>query len=440
MSLSIPDGRLLSMTFSKIDAGPQFRQCPACGNQTSIKDPNCSYCGMVSVDAADPKKTASERRFLQELFNRSNPFTMIFIGINVGVFVLMSLAGGFAMTSVDPQVLLGFGAKQNNLIAEQHEYWRLITSIFIHIGVIHLLLNNYALWIIGQEIERIYGSARFVVLYLATGIVGSLGSYFFNPQATSAGASGAIFGLFGVMAAFAFRYRKEIPEFLSRDIKRRVIPVIFINLVFGFSVRIVDNAAHIGGLLAGIALAMVVPYMRPSERITPVIWRTLQVICLGVILISFVDAFRGYKGPRLSVSNLTSRPGSSVSGYVERMQEAEWYLNKSFEAFAMILQRNDNANQAALGTTIGFIQQSKGAIEAVPRIDSDADQYRKRLLELIGEQKSLLDKFDWMPESRKEFGERERALKERVDLFRSDYEKWLPGFLQRYGYELRDKH
>jgi rhomboid protease GluP len=185
-------------------------------------------------------------------------------------------------------VLRGFGAKQNALIADQHQYWRLITSIFIHIGFIHLFLNNYALWIIGQEIEQIYGSARFVVLYLVTGIAGSLGSYIFNPEATSAGASGAIFGLFGVMATFAFKYRKEIPKTLSRDIMRRVLPIIAINLAFGFSVKIVDNAAHIGGLLAGIVLAFVIPYMRPDEKHTPMGWRIVQVICIALMLISFV--------------------------------------------------------------------------------------------------------------------------------------------------------
>src|SRR6185369_3505061 len=112
--------------------------------------------------AVQPREETTDVRFLRALFTRSSPFTMIFIGINVGVFVLMCLAGGIAVASVDPEVLRGFGAKQNDLIANHHEYWRLITSIFIHIGFIHLALNNYALWIIGQEIEQIYGSARFV--------------------------------------------------------------------------------------------------------------------------------------------------------------------------------------------------------------------------------------------------------------------------------------
>jgi|GEM_PF-524816 len=424
------------MTLNPIDAHPQFRLCPACGNQNPMESPECVHCGTSLIDAvSDQYKAASEQRFLQALFTRSNPFTMIFIGINVGVFVLMCLAGGFAVTSVDPLVLLGFGAKQNNLIVEQHEYWRLVTSIFIHIGIIHLLLNNYALWIIGQEIERIYGSARFVILYLATGIVGSIGSYVFNPQATSAGASGSIFGLFGVMAAFAFRYRKEIPEFLSREIKRRVIPIILINLIFGFSVRIVDNSAHIGGLLSGIALALIVPYMRPNERLTPVAWRTLQVICLAVIMISFVDAFRSYSGPRLSLSNLTSRPGSGVETYFNNMRDANRSFVEARKAPTPLLGGGTKSRDVK--SAMDAVERGIRYVNSVRRIDDESEQYRKRLLDLLSEQKNILvQSAQADSNSLSTLDQEENNLVDRYNQFASDYAKWLPGFLKGRGYEL----
>jgi membrane associated rhomboid family serine protease len=415
------------MTLNSIETSRQFRQCSSCGNQTPIEIPECVHCGAGSGIAVDaPNKTLSEQSFLQTLFTRSTPFTMIFIGVNIGIFVLMCLAGGFAVTSVDPLVLLGFGAKQNNLIVEQHQYWRLITSIFIHIGIIHLLLNNYALWIIGQEIERIYGSARFVILYLATGIVGSLGSFVFNPQATSAGASGSIFGLFGVMAAFAFRYRKEIPEFVSRDIKRRVIPIIFINLIFGFSVRIVDNSAHIGGLLSGIALALVVPYMRPNERITPVVWRTLQVICLALILISFVDAFRSYDGPRLSFSNLTSRQGSGSGVYFENMSRAHQSLVESGELLGVLLHASNKSGDVK--PAIAAVEQGIGYANSSQPFNTQAEQYRTRLLELLNKQRDILN--EYAKTTSRDSGainNELEALKANNNQFVSDYGKWVRG-------------
>jgi len=428
------------MTLNPITSETRFRECPACGNPTPAESAACAFCGALFAEAdVAARETANEDRFLRALFTRSNPFTMIFIGVNVGVFVLMCLAGGFAVTSVNPEVLRGFGAKQNNLIAEQHEYWRLITAIFIHIGIIHLLLNNYALWIIGQEIERIYGSARFVVLYLVTGLIGSAGSYVFNPQATSAGASGAIFGLFGVMATFAFKYRREIPKRLSQEIRRRVLPIIAINLVFGFSVRIVDNAAHVGGLLAGIALALAVPYMRPTERITPLLWRALQMVCLVVILISFVGAFRNYNGPHLALSNLTSGAGPSVVTYFDRMKEGDQLLIESFKSVAAALESGNVAPD--LKPAIDSVDRGIRAVMLAPRIDSQAEQYRGRLLELLGQQKNELSEFDQSSaKNRDKLSQEEKALVDQRSQFLSDYSKWLPGFLKERGYELGESN
>lgn len=424
------------MTLNPITSNPEFRACPVCGNPTPIAAAACAHCGALDATvhmAAHERDT--EYRFLSALFTRSNHYTMIFIGINVGVFVLMGLAGGFALTSVDPEVLRGFGAKQNDLIVQQHQYWRLITSIFIHIGFIHLFLNNYALWIIGQEIEQIYGSARFVVLYLATGVIGSIGSYVFNPKAISAGASGAIFGLFGVMATFAFKYRKEIPKTLSREIRRRVLPVIAINLVFGFSVKIVDNAAHIGGLLAGIALALAVPYMRPDEKQTPSVWRALQVICLAVILVSFVGAFRNYSGPELAVSNLTRSGGSGVITYFDRMKEANRTLAEITDAAVARLERTNGAVDVKpmIDSIVGQIE----AINSAPRVDAEADRYRKRLIEILGEQKRILDQIEReSPKNRDALVREEEELRNRHRQFVADYFAWLPGFLKEHGYEL----
>ena len=342
------------------------------------------------------------------------------------------------MTSVDPEVLRGFGAKQNDLIVQHHEYWRLCTSIFIHIGVIHLLLNNYALWIIGQEIEQIYGSARFVVLYLFTGVIGSLASFFFNPQATSAGASGSIFGLFGVMATFAFRYRKEIPPMLSREIRRRVLPIIAINLVFGFSVRIVDNAAHLGGLLSGVVLGLIVPYKRPTERITPRIWVVLQIVCLLLIFGSFVAAFRDYTGPRLSFSNLTSDHGSSVVDYYNRMQEARRLLDESFRLFDSDMEgksASDGSNRA-----LDSIERALSAANGAPRIDDRSDQFRTRLIEIINQQKSLIVEFSQSPVKNREALRREElAPRSKAQQFDGEYRTWLSGFLKDRGYEEREK-
>jgi rhomboid protease GluP len=170
--------------------------------------------------------------------------TYVLLAINVIVFLAMTIAGG----STDTAVLIRFGAKANALIA-QGQVWRLLTSIFLHIGPMHLFFNSYALFVLGVEVERVYGSARFLTIYLLAGLYGSLVSFALGPN-LSAGASGAIFGLLGVMVAYFRRHRETFGE---RGLFS-LLGVAGFNLVLGFTVPGIDNLAHLGGLVSGAIL------------------------------------------------------------------------------------------------------------------------------------------------------------------------------------------
>jgi rhomboid protease GluP len=124
--------------------------------------------------------------------------------------------------------------------------------MFLHIGLMHLFFNSYALFAFGIEVERLYGSPRFLVIYLLAGLWGSLISFAFGPN-LSAGASGAIFGLLGVMLAFFRRHREIFGEW-GRQRLLNLLGVAVLNLVLGFTVPGIDNLAHLGGLLSGAAL------------------------------------------------------------------------------------------------------------------------------------------------------------------------------------------
>src|SRR5262249_46554138 len=120
-------------------------------------------------------------------------------------------------------ILLALGAKENELI-QSGEYWRLITPIFLHAGLIHLAINNLSLLALGSAVERIFGPARFLILYLFSGICGSIASYEFSPL-LSVGASGAIFGLAGVIMVFAARHRERVsPRFLE-EVRKVLVPL-----------------------------------------------------------------------------------------------------------------------------------------------------------------------------------------------------------------------
>lgn len=220
--------------------------------------------------------------FLDEIRLRPIRFTQAFLAVNLAVFIVMEAVG----STSDIDTIVAFGAKSNAAINEG-QVWRLLTPVFIHIGYIHLAFNCYALWIVGQQVERLYGSARFVVFYAAMGIAGVLGSYFYNPGAVSAGASGAIFGLFGVLLVFGVRNRRSVPGWLARAIGRGVLPVIVLNLLIGLAIPVVDNGAHVAGLVSGMILGGLFGFQAPGES-TPPAFRFAQLLTLMLIATSFL--------------------------------------------------------------------------------------------------------------------------------------------------------
>ncbi|HEY8460460.1 MAG TPA: rhomboid family intramembrane serine protease [Blastocatellia bacterium] len=277
------------------DVGRPFRLCERCGRFTPVNLAQCVNCGAISIQSVvAEEQERMERRYALALFYRSTPVTYALLGANVAVYLLMAFVSG---GPEDPSTLIVFGAKTNALL-RSGEWFRLITPIFIHAGILHLMLNSYALWMVGTQVEKLYGSARFLLIYLLSGVGGVAGSYFGQEllpepfDAPSVGASGSIFGLFGVLAVFGFRYRHELPPAVRRAITAGILPVILINLLIGFSVRFIDNSAHIGGLLTGAALALVIPYIAPGRERVSKTGLLIIAVCVAIIIYSFAQAYQ----------------------------------------------------------------------------------------------------------------------------------------------------
>ncbi|ATH92397.1 peptidase S54 [Bacillus glycinifermentans] len=195
------------------------------------------------------KRREEERKREAALFERGTPIvTWFFAGLQVIMFLLLEIAGG----SQNTETLIRFGAKENSLILAG-EWWRLLTPIVLHIGLVHLLFNTFALLSVGAAAERVYGSFRFLAIYITAGVFGSIGSFLFSPY-PSAGASGAIFGCLGALLFLAFSNRKAF----LKTIGTNIIVIIILNLGLGFAVSNIDNAGHIGGLIGGLLSAMAV--------------------------------------------------------------------------------------------------------------------------------------------------------------------------------------
>ena len=193
-------------------------------------------------DLITRKDERKKRYFLRQRTN--NTFlTYVFIILNVIIWLLMELNGG----SEDINTLLLFGANEPFLVIERQQYWRLITSTFLHIGISHLLYNTFALYIFGSRIEKYYGKVAFLIIYFISGMIGSMASLIFS-DTVSAGASGAIYGLMGALLMIAYKTKKEVDGLNAFTI----LIMIMLGVAFGFLMPFIDNPAHIGGLIAGM--------------------------------------------------------------------------------------------------------------------------------------------------------------------------------------------
>ena len=238
---------------------------------------------IVNVTNDINAKTVEENKVFTKIFEpKKMIITPILIAICILVFIAMYIWGN---GSEDAVTLLLFGANFRGLV-QAGEVWRLATSMFLHIGLIHLVVNMYSLLIIGKQLESFLGKWKFLIVYLGSGILGSLLSVVVH-SSISAGASGAIFGLLGSLLYFGYHYRL----YLGTVLKTQVIPIIIINLLIVFMVPGIDNFAHIGGLVGGYLLTMILGVpgkTKKSDRINGSIVLILLVAFLCYMLFGYL--------------------------------------------------------------------------------------------------------------------------------------------------------
>ena len=222
------------------------------------------------------------------------PVTYALIAINVVLFLAMMVAGA-GVFEPDARVHILWGS---NLVpvTVDGEWWRLGTSMFLHFGIVHLLVNMWVLYSNGRMVERMFGSTRFLILYLTAGLCGSLASAAWNPAVNSAGASGAIFGVLGGLGSFLAAKRCRVPREVIRAQGKSVGAFVLFNVINGLAHQGIDNAAHLGGLVGGfvIGLALARPMTveareLPDERyVINVIGTASCCLVVSALLVGFV--------------------------------------------------------------------------------------------------------------------------------------------------------
>ena len=224
------------------------------------------------------EKNEIDARQADDVFTPKKPIiTYILLIINILVYLLTSLLSG-SFINMNGIVLYNFGAMFNEAVING-EYYRLITSAFLHGGIFHIAFNMYALYIIGPQLESFLGKFKYLVVYLFSAISGNLLSMMFT-NGLSVGASGAIFGLLGSLLYFGYHYR----VYLGNVMRSQIIPLIIINLGLGFIISNVDVAAHFGGLLGGLFITIALGIKYKSTKIEQINGWLVTLMFVGFLI------------------------------------------------------------------------------------------------------------------------------------------------------------
>lgn len=255
------------------------RSCPECDLKREQAEGQQGRAGLTPLGESRVAATA--------------PLTMALITLNILVFLFM-LFHGVSWSAPTGQQAIDFGADYGPLTIHGGQWWRLCTSMFVHFGIIHLALNMWCLWSLGFTAERVLSRFNYLFTYFATGLFGSIASLCWKPLAVGAGASGAVFGIAGVLVPIVYMKKSPGHIQLSPNALKSLGSFILLNLVYGSMRSGISNTAHLGGLLMGLLIGYLLPSPGDSESTR----RTRLPVMLGVsavALVSFVVATKLYR-------------------------------------------------------------------------------------------------------------------------------------------------
>jgi membrane associated rhomboid family serine protease len=279
--------------------------------------------------------------------NESNiSLTHILFGANVAVYLAMAIGSGTVVEFPGKSLLFGANYGPSTLTGQ---WWRLVTYMFLHKGIWHIAFNMWCLWDLGQLCESLYGAWTYVTIYFLTGIAAGLASVAWNPGVFSVGASGAIFGLAGALAASYYLGEFSMPSIAIRPALRSLAFFIGFNVLFGIGYNVflsgnfggIDNAAHIGGLVGGLILGAMIAKLAPHEGAN-----RLGVIALVVVALLGVGlGVRRWRSGPMRTAQAFQALGGSQGDPVARLK--------------MIIEQNPNLAPAHFALAQTYFEQQK---------------------------------------------------------------------------------
>lgn len=292
--------------------------CEQCGAELQLGSAGelvCPGCAITSESRHAPSLSDYLRRF---------PATSLFLALNILVFAAMCLSR-VSPTSPSAEQLVRWGANSGEKVLFYNQWWRVLTSAFVHIGAPHLITNMWSLWLLGTLAEAVLGTYLYGGVYVVCAIGGSLTSLYWKPLMVGAGASGALMGILGALVSVLKFAHLPVPKDVVRSTTRSLLTGAALTLVIGLFPRI-DNAAHVGGLVCGLLIGLLLSLSRNADYVRQ---RRLRWLCLMlplVLLVPFAVATKQRAEPLLHYEQALNYLQSSHYSLAE--QEARVVLKK----------------------------------------------------------------------------------------------------------------
>jgi rhomboid protease GluP len=281
----------LGLSWGQQEAVPtsSVRMCPHCRALIDRGASVCPLCGERTGPVRARGSSSTPGRVLG-VIPVPTTATSVIVVVSLAMYAVSwymtqnaaSAGEASPMGGIDGGVLLRLGAKSPYIWAGQ--WWRLVTAIFLHGGLLHIGMNLWCLIDLGPEVESLFSATKFTVFYLVTGVLGFVFSLYWRPMGVSVGASGAILGMIGILIGASFHHGHLGKEY-RRQLWRWVIYIAIFGLLPFFAV---DNAAHFGGLASGFALGYFIPEGEPETRPAETLWNTLAILSVLIMAGSFV--------------------------------------------------------------------------------------------------------------------------------------------------------
>jgi rhomboid protease GluP len=391
--------------------------CQACRALVDPAEKTCPMCGNESVPELRISVAGESGRF----------FSMLIIGINILIFIMMGVVGmknGRGMesfvASADNAVLVDFGAFNIFLVSEG-EWWRFLSANFLHIGLMHLLFNSYALFQVGPLVEEIYGEQKFLFIYIFTGIFCWIPSYYAGIN--GAGASGAISGLIGLMAVYGYRQGGTFGKALMKS----MLTWMGMTIVFGFFIG-ANNVAHAGGFLAGGALGFLLKGEPVGTVRTRSLWNALALISILIFAVSFTMVGRHYGTiqEQIAAEPLRNKQSQNVIDLNRAVESAKLVLNAATQ-----VGDKKNFNDAAKN-----LRTVAANIANIGQIDEPSDEIRKRIIALLNQR---ADKLEHAAKNPSEPASVSNEEKMQYSAAFKEHESWEQSVLSKYGLVYREE-